>query len=335
MKKGNSNINIVPNINDTKYDDYFASDECDDVSCPISHVADTMEKADALGLHRADPIDTFLYASTTTYLYDVPVVSVRCGDVPVVFHVPHAGLLVPTRLVEGCHFACNMTDEVAIMADTRVDRVAYHLSNRLCISPYATISHISRTIVDFERFDSDEEEMNRIGMGVVYACTHDLIPLYTKSGAPSDNVLALRHKVYDTYTKTVDNLCHDVLDCYRHLLIVDLHSYATNKLPYELHGDGQRPKLCVGTNDDVTSRHIVDIISRERNNYDDRLLDIGLNSPFVGAYCPLSLMDDKRVTSVMFELRKDSYNHGTGRPQEELLSFMVNTIRELVNYPNY
>jgi len=87
-------------------------------------------------------------------------------------------------------------------------------------------------------------------------------------------------------------------------LIIDLHSYPREKLPYET-SNGIRPELCIGTDNYHTPDKLVNEIITIASKYS---IETALNSPFAGTLVPLKHFGkEPRVNSVMLEIRRDQY----------------------------
>jgi N-formylglutamate deformylase len=95
-----------------------------------------------------------------------------------------------------------------------------------------------------------------------------------------------------------------LLDQHDRCTIVDLHSYPSARLPYELHG-GPRPALCVGTDPIHTPRWLRELVVEVATRHG---LESRVDTPFEGTYVPLDRHGiDRRVSSVMLEVRRDAY----------------------------
>jgi N-formylglutamate amidohydrolase len=182
----------------------------------------------------------------------------------------------------------------------------------------AATASVSRILVDYERFDSEAEEMAAVGMGVVYESAHDLSPLY--EAAIPGSAMAARKAVYRAWTDSVEAEALRILSAHGRLLFVDLHSYAVEALPYELHSDLARPPLCVGVDaDDEALGAVLHAVDGHRG--------VALaNEPFRGSYRPLSLLGDGRVSSVMLEIRKDMVDLASGRVDAAVCSAMADVL---------
>lgn len=86
--------------------------------------------------------------------------------------------------------------------------------------------------------------MNAVGMGAVYERTTGLEILRTPTDAERAGLIAT---YYTPYAEAIAQLVRDLLAANGRVTIVDVHSYPKATLPYELHGDGPRPEVCVGT----------------------------------------------------------------------------------------
>lgn len=227
------------------------------------------------------------------------------GRIPVIVHVPHASTYFPKDMLEKgvkLNPENNLQDDVEIIADRYMDTVTRRIFAESGLEPYWFESRVSRMFMDPERFKGDDEPMNSVGMGVVYTRNHEGNDIYTVPPTPSQR----EHRVsqfYDTYseafTKAVDHILHRHGKC----LILDAHSYASTALPYELNAEEERTPLVLGY-DEYHAQGIVgtQVMSIERQYY------VSSNTVFKGSYVPLSqLNQNPAVSSVMFEMRKDTY----------------------------
>ena len=87
-------------------------------------------------------------------------------------------------------------------------------------------------------------------------------------------------------------------------VLLDVHSYPSRALPYELHADGPRPAVCLG----VDPVHTPPWLLAAARRAFAPLGPVGVDSPFRGTYVPLAQHGrDRRVSSIMVELRRDTY----------------------------
>jgi N-formylglutamate amidohydrolase len=83
--------------------------------------------------------------------------------------------------------------------------------------------------------------------------------------------------------------------------VIDVHSYPSQRLPYEL-GGVQRPSVCLGTDPYHTPQWL---LSRARETF-SACGDVAENTPFAGCYVPLRHFEkDRRVSALMVEIRRD------------------------------
>jgi N-formylglutamate amidohydrolase len=158
---------------------------------------------------------------------------------------------------------------------------------------------LSRLVVDVERFAGDEEEMNAVGMGVLY--THGSLRQEIRRPTTADrHDLLGYHRAYgDSFGDLVDR----VLAAHGAAVVVDVHSYPASPSPYELHASDQRPELCIGVDPFHTSEYLVNAVRAWFAGF-----ETVVNEPFRGTYVPTKQYGvDARVQSVMLEIRRDLY----------------------------
>jgi hypothetical protein len=83
------------------------------------------------------------------------------------------------------------------------------------------------------------------------------------------------------------------------------------ELPYErlVHPGAPRPECCIGTDEHHTPEALVEMV---RGAF-ARIGKCRINEPFAGTYVPLRFYKaDRRVSSVMVELRRDTYQQSPG-----------------------
>lgn len=237
------------------------------------------------------------------------VIQVHDNISPVVISAPHGGLLFPARdyLPTGLLSIADMCDQVRQLADFGIgdilDGICQHLRGGQVGMPSTVSTQMSRMWVDIERYPDAREEMNAVGMGVIYEKDAYLRQLY--AGNPPRRDYRLR-VAYGTYHCALTTAVHRALKVFPRALFIDLHSYATTALPYELHSADRRPGIVIGVNGDDLSTRAASALSTVLNN-DGR--DVGINETFKGSLVPnnLSLPERPRLASVMIEIRKDQY----------------------------
>ena len=206
-----------------------------------------------------------------------------------IFHIPHSSTYIPKKYRDEFLLSdIELDNEISIMCDTKTNEMIDHDK---IVFPY------SRILCDVERFNSEEEIMNRVGMGVLYTKTHDLKTLRV---TPSKDIISL----YDKHHKELNVLCKKKLETNDEILFIDLHSFSNDALPYELNKEQKRPNICLGINERYNKKIIKKIITIVENfNY-----TYSINEPFSGCLLPSEYMYDDRVHGVMIEINKLIYN---------------------------
>jgi len=237
------------------------------------------------------------------------VVEIRPGDAasPVLLHVPHAGTEIPawTRphlLLDDAA----LDGEVAALTDHRTDLIAAAAAARARVQPWLLVNPVSRFVVDVERFPDEREEMAAVGMAAVY--THGTRGQRIRADDPAHRE-ALLAAFYAPWASAVEQAVAGRIAATGRCVLLDVHSYPRDPLPYELHvgaasGAGGRlslrPRVCLGTDPVHTPPWLV---AAARAAFGD---DVALDTPFSGAYVPLSRYGvDTRVGALMVEVRRD------------------------------
>ena len=257
-------------------------------------------------------------------------------DCPVIIHVPHAGLDWPddgTAMPD----QPDLWDEMKLMADRGVDEIAETavalmagrrdaVTGRGEHTPALFVNKLSRLAMDPERFVNESEEMNQVGMGVVYERTHDGRPLYS-TGLSEADIETRKALWYRPYTQVLADLVDQVLDRHGRCLIIDLHSYSTEPLPYELHQDGERPEVCLG----FEPFHDPGV-ERAEQVFTRHGFRVGRNQPFSGSYVPLThWRRTPEVKSLMVEIRKDQYLDSDGHTDLDAAIRLAETIMDVID----
>jgi N-formylglutamate deformylase len=227
---------------------------------------------------------------------------------PVVIHVPHSSTHIPAWVRERiCLTDAELTDELTFMTDARTDEIADAAANMAAIRPWIFVNRRSRLVVDPERFpDPADEPMAapEIGMGAVYTRTsHGGI---LRNDEPEHHE-ALLDRYFRPYANALTQLVEERLASVGDVTIIDLHSYPLVELPYERlhHAGAARPECCIGIDPTHTPATLRDAAIEAFAP----LGQVAVNQPFAGTYVPLAFYtaQDARVSSVMVELRRDTY----------------------------
>jgi N-formylglutamate amidohydrolase len=139
---------------------------------------------------------------------------------------------------------------------------------------------------------------------------------------------ALLARYYRPYAAAVTELVDARLAATGQATIIDVHSYPSRPLPYELHGAGPRPAICLGTEPFHTPPELV---SAARDAFAG-IGDIDLDTPFAGCYVPLKHYRRRpEVSAIMVEIRRDTYQSESGGPPNEGMDLLVAALADLVD----
>ncbi|WCT05943.1 N-formylglutamate amidohydrolase [Rhodococcus qingshengii] len=221
---------------------------------------------------------------------------------PVILHVPHASRVIPPEI----RSSLTVTDdqlaaELDEITDAHTDAIAQHAAQSVTPRPWTLRNDLSRLVIDPERFPDEREQLNAVGRGAVYTRTCNGDVLRNADNTTRD---ALLDNYFQPYAAAMSDLVTDRTAATGRAVIIDVHSYPTLPSAYELHPDGLRPALCIGTDPHHTPPWLIEAAYAAFSP----LKDIGTDTPFSGTYVPLDHYNtDRRVYSVMIELRRDQY----------------------------
>jgi N-formylglutamate amidohydrolase len=239
---------------------------------------------------------------------------------PIIVHVPHSSTLIPPTVREGIILSDDKLEiELLVMTDWYTDEFA------AVGEKYGTlIKHkFSRLVVDPERFrDKKREVMNSVGMGAVYVLTHDGKQLRLLKNNEEERLL---NDYFDPYHDSFNEKTARILEEFKKCIIIDIHSFPSKPLPYELNQNEFRPDICIGTDDYHTPSYLTDFAEKY---FRENSLITKLNEPFSGTFIPTQFYQkDKRVLSIMIEIKRSLYmDEKTG---EKIESFLQ--IQKLMN----
>jgi N-formylglutamate amidohydrolase len=225
----------------------------------------------------------------------------------VLLHVPHAGTQVPewTRphlLLDDDALAA----EIAALTDHRTDVLAIAAAGCAAMQPTVIVNPVSRFVVDVERFPDEREEMAAVGMGAVY--THGTRGQRIRRADDGVHTEALLAAYFRPWAAAVAQLVDEGA-----AVLLDIHSYPAQPLPYERHPGGPRPEVCLGTDRTHTPSWLVKAAQAAFGAF-----EVGLDSPFSGAYVPAG----RSVAALMIEVRRDVHA-GRGAALDGALAGLV------------
>jgi len=221
---------------------------------------------------------------------------------PYIVHVPHSSTRIPDDVRPQLLLDDDaLAEELRLMTDARTDELALLAAGQVSPRPWLFVNRLSRLVVDPERLPNEHEELYAVGMGAVYSRTSAGLVL-RDPGAEAERSLLTRF--FTPYAEGLADLVDERLSATGRAVLVDLHSYPVQALPYERHQDARRPPVCVGVDVDHTPAALVERVSRACSV----IGQVVVNEPFAGSYIPLRHFGrDNRVASVMVELRRDTY----------------------------
>ncbi|MGX1885825.1 N-formylglutamate amidohydrolase [Streptomyces sp. NPDC055287] len=244
---------------------------------------------------------------------------------PVILHVPHSSRAVPADVRGGIVLDDRaLESELDHITDAHTAELAAAAAAASDVTPWRFVNLLSRLVVDPERFPDAREEMLAVGMGAVYTRTthREQLRPHDIDGQP------LIDRYFHPYAEAMTAAVADRLEAVGHAVIIDVHSYPTQRLPYELHGDGPRPPICIGTDASHTPAGLLDAAQKAFSDFGGT----GLDTPFAGAYVPLRYYGhDTRVGALMMEIRRDLYMREPGGPAGRGMVALSDALADLVN----
>ncbi|MGA5648215.1 N-formylglutamate amidohydrolase [Streptomyces seoulensis] len=244
---------------------------------------------------------------------------------PVLLHVPHSARAIPAWVRAGL-----LLDDTALereldhITDAHTAELAAGASELAGVRPWRFVNRLSRLVVDPERFPDEREEMRAVGMGAVYTRTTHREPLR----AEDTDQVPLIGRYFEPYARALTEAVSERLAATGRAVVIDVHSYPSRPLPYELHGEGPRPAVCLGTDAFHTPPGLTAAARSAFSPYGKT----GLDSPFSGTYVPLAHYGrEPRVSALMVEIRRDTYMTEPGGPPGPGLEQLAGALAVLVD----
>jgi N-formylglutamate amidohydrolase len=219
-----------------------------------------------------------------------------------IVHVPHSSTRIPDDVRAELMLDDDaLAEELRLMTDAHTEELAIQAVQQVTPRPWLFVNRLSRLVVDPERLPNEHEEMYAVGMGAVYTRT-------SGGRALRNNDEQAEHTLINRFFAPYSEAMADLVDERRHAtgraVLVDLHSYPVKALPCERHQDAKRPPVCLGVDFDHTPAALVERASRACS----AIGQVVVNEPFSGSYIPIRHFGREiRVTSVMVDLRRDTY----------------------------
>ncbi len=163
--------------------------------------------------------------------------------------------------------------------------------------------------------------MTSVGMGAIYTATSHRQPLRQPDPAAERRLM---ERWFHPYAAAFTQVVDAILANHGRAIIVDLHSFPSDALPYELDQLASRPGICIGTDQFHTPPAL---IAAARHAFAGLRGGVGLNTPFAGSYVPLRhWCKTARVSSIMVEIRRDLYQTEPGGPTSAECARLVETL---------
>ncbi|MFJ5642090.1 N-formylglutamate amidohydrolase [Streptomyces sp. NPDC093223] len=230
------------------------------------------------------------------------------AESPVILHVPHSARAIPAAVRDGIALDdAALERELDHITDAHTAGIARAAAGLAAVTPWRFVNRLSRLVVDPERFPDEREEMLAVGMGAVYTRTTHREVLREE---PADHG-PLVERYFRPYARAMTRAVAGRLAATGRAVVIDVHSYPSRALPYELHGTGPRPPVCLGTDAFHTPAGLTAAARAAFAGCGRAELD----SPFGGTYVPLEFYgSDARVQALMIEIRRDLYMTEPGGP---------------------
>ena len=243
---------------------------------------------------------------------------------PVILHVPHGCRHIPAEVRAGITLDDSaLAAELDRMTDAHTGEIAELAAGAVAVRPWTFVNLTSRLVVDPERLPDDE--MLAVGMGAVYTRTAQGGPLRPDRPAQAEELLAA---YFRPYAAAISDLVDDRLATTGRAAIIDVHSYPRVALPYELHGAGERPAICLGTHPAHTPPWLLDAARAAFAGCGN----VAENTPFAGCYVPLRhFRRQPAVTALMVEIRRDTYLAEPGGPPTDGIHRVAGALARLVD----
>lgn len=223
----------------------------------------------------------------------------------VVLRVPHGSRHVPADVRAGLLLDdAALETELDLMTDAHTGPIATLAAEAAARRPWIFENRTSRLVIDPERFPDEREEMREVGMGAVYTKTSHGEPLRREDPQDERRLLTV---FFHPYAQAMTDLVDDRLAATGRAVIIDVHSYPAKPLPYELHAQGARPAVCIGTD----AFHTPGWLLNAARSAFASCGDVERDTPFAGCYVPLRHFNVRpEVSAIMVELRRDTYLTG-------------------------
>lgn len=195
------------------------------------------------------------------------------GNLPVLVHIPHAGLRVPSEYTRDGHLSQGerATEDPGLLARVR-DAADYGVDH--CV----------------------QSAWNRANDGAPYVVKN----LHSRlTFDPYEHPESATEKLHAAYHQLLCETLERILDRFAEVLIINLHAHGT---PTPAPGEHQGPDWCLGVDGAQHSQRIEGVLERLRI---EGLAAV--NEPYSGAFVPAGYVGRPEVTAVDCHVRQDVY----------------------------
>ncbi len=218
----------------------------------------------------------------------------------ILINIPHSSIVLPDEFYKRLLISSEeLEEELNLLTDLYTDKLLDDKTYNIIRAKY------SRLYCDVERFaNDDEEEMSKIGMGVVYTKTTSGKNLTRIDQDYKDKIIK---EYYNKYHEKLYHKTKELLENYQKVIIIDLHSFSdegTKKVGKKKLRE--TPDICLGYTEGFIDRKILNIVKDIflKNGY-----TVEENYPFSGSIVPYEYYknNNNRITSIMIEINKKVY----------------------------
>ena len=192
-----------------------------------------------------------------------------------ILHIPHSSINLFG--ISSLH----LLESVDLMTDWYADELFYHDTS------YDIVFDHSRLVVDVERFVNDDLEKH--GKGFIYKT--DVFD------SPINRQGVSERELYDKHHLYLSSIVTQYLNLFPITAIVDCHTFNDTPLPWEVAGD--RPDICLGTDNLHTPPALVDLLV---DHFESSGLSVSINDPYSGTLIPKWFEGRDDVISIMIEV---------------------------------
>ena len=240
-----------------------------------------------------------------------------------VFHVPHDGRLVKSRL----QMFCIPKEKVWFYHEKMRDKAVAVLIPPECRTEgEIAIFPFSRLQCDTGRYKGSEEVMEKYGMGYSYSRAYDGTLINENPGARWE---LLRY--YDRFHGYMNALCNG----HPRVFLIDLHSYHDEIIPKDFLVPGRKtPDLCIGTDLRFTPPEVLWIVQK---HFREAGFTTDINYPYSGCYIPARIASgeiERDFIVVMLEFHRRAYLTAEEDLDEEKIEKIRQAIRKVIEECN-